>query len=223
MFGEECFFLTRSSALLPRWRLQLEVPCLLSARGGFPAGTWVRGTVRAGCGKRRTLKPIFRRSGRSTGSSWRTLACTGTWMRRWIWWFHRRAIHSVWVVKAFIYYVALWFNSALARRRMRRQRGSSASRSSRLIVPLNAEGSSEYRFLPLKDQAAQIRSDSKLDVSWCRFLHKMYKTNSRDFMLHVKIQSYSVLSVLQYRFLKKKKMLVYILNDSNYSRCRRQK
>lgn len=140
------FFLTHSSVLLPRWRLQLEVPCLLSARGGFPAGTWVRGTVRAGFGKRRTLKPIFRRNGRSTGSSWRTLACTGTWTRRWIWWFHRRVIHSVKVVKAFIYYVALLFNSSLACRRMRRQRGSSASRSSRLIVPLNAEGSSEYRF-----------------------------------------------------------------------------
>lgn len=83
---EECF-LTHSSVLLPCWRLQLEVPCPQSARGGFPAGTWVRGTVRAGCGKRRMLKPIFLRSGRSTGSSWKTRVCTGTWMRRWVWWF----------------------------------------------------------------------------------------------------------------------------------------
>lgn len=65
-------------------RLQLEVPCRPSVRGGFPAGTWVRATVRAGCGRRRTPKPIFHRSGRSTGSSWKTRVCTGIWMRRWI-------------------------------------------------------------------------------------------------------------------------------------------
>lgn len=84
VFHEECC-LTPSSVLLPCWCLQLEVLSLQSANVGFPAGTWVRGTVRAGCGKRKTLKPIFRRSGRSTGSSWKTRVCTGTWMKRWIW------------------------------------------------------------------------------------------------------------------------------------------
>lgn len=49
--------------------LQLGAPYLPSVRGGSPAGTWVRGTVKAGCGKRRTLKPISHRSGRNTGSS----------------------------------------------------------------------------------------------------------------------------------------------------------
>lgn len=63
--------------------LQLEALCLPSVRGGYPAGTWVRGTVRAGCGKRRMRKPISHRSGRNTGSSWKTRVCTGTWMRRW--------------------------------------------------------------------------------------------------------------------------------------------
>lgn len=64
--------------------LQLEAPYVPSVRGGYPAGTWVRATVRAGCGKRRMLKPISHRSGRNTGSSWKTHVYTGTWMRRWI-------------------------------------------------------------------------------------------------------------------------------------------
>lgn len=68
VFAED-YVLTHLSVLPACCRLQLEVPCHQSVRGGFPAGTWVRGTVRAGCGKRRTQKPIFRRSGRSTGSS----------------------------------------------------------------------------------------------------------------------------------------------------------
>lgn len=68
VFREECV-LTHLSALPACCRLQLEVPCRQSVRGGSPAGTWVRGTVRAGCGKRRMPKPIFHRSGRSTGSS----------------------------------------------------------------------------------------------------------------------------------------------------------
>lgn len=95
MFHKECFVTPLSFVRLPCWRPQLEVPCLQSVSGGFPAGTWVRGTVRAGCGKRRTLKPIFRKSGRSTGSSWKTRACTGTWMRRWIWWFYKKTFHSI--------------------------------------------------------------------------------------------------------------------------------
>lgn len=49
--------------------LQPGAPYPPSVRGGSPAGTWVRGTVKAGCGKRRTLKPISHRSGRNTGSS----------------------------------------------------------------------------------------------------------------------------------------------------------
>lgn len=68
VFGEDCV-LTHLSVLPACCRLQLEVPCHQSVRGGFPAGTWVRGTVRAGCGKRRMRKPIFHRSGRNTGSS----------------------------------------------------------------------------------------------------------------------------------------------------------
>lgn len=76
--------LTCLPVLSSRCRLQLEVPCRPSVRGGFPAGTWVRATVRAGCGRRRTPKPTFHRSGRSTGSSWKTRVCTGIWMRRWI-------------------------------------------------------------------------------------------------------------------------------------------
>lgn len=49
--------------------LQVEAPYPPSVRGGYPAGTWVRGTARAGCGKRRMLKPISPRSGRNIGSS----------------------------------------------------------------------------------------------------------------------------------------------------------
>lgn len=45
--------------------------------------------------------------------------------------------------KAFIYKVALTV-CVVSHHRMRRQRALSASQSSRLIVPLNAEGSCEY-------------------------------------------------------------------------------
>lgn len=117
--------------------LQLEAPSLPSVRGGYPAGTWVRGTVRAGCGKRRTLKPISHRSGRNTGSSWKTRVCTGTWMRRWTLHFKIFLI----CYQTFLGNVGIFFFFHL--HRMRRQKALSASQSSRLIGPLNAAGSSE--------------------------------------------------------------------------------
>lgn len=50
--------------------------------GVFPARLWAEETARAGCGERGTRRVTFHRNGRSTGLFWRTIACTGTSMRR---------------------------------------------------------------------------------------------------------------------------------------------
>lgn len=54
------------------------------AGGGFPARLWAEGTVRAGCGERGMQKVTFLRNGRNTGLCWKTTACTGISMRRWV-------------------------------------------------------------------------------------------------------------------------------------------
>ena len=124
--------------------LQLKAPCLQSASDVFPAGTWVRATARAGCGKRRMLKHIFHRSGRSTGSSWKTPACTGTWMRRCI--YSLNSFFERTNPRICFHDVTFWFHFAFACHRMRRQRASSASQSLRSTGPLSAGGSCEYFF-----------------------------------------------------------------------------
>lgn len=50
--------------------------------GVFPARRWAEETARAGCGEREMRRVTFLRSGRNTGSFWRTTACTGTSTRR---------------------------------------------------------------------------------------------------------------------------------------------
>lgn len=120
-------------------RLQLEAPCLPSVRGGYPAGTWVRGTAKAGCGKRRMLKPISHRSGRNTGSSWKTRVYIGTWMRRWTQFLKKNSLHHLAFFCNILFII-------IKLHRMRRQKALSAFQSSRLIVPLNAAGSSECLF-----------------------------------------------------------------------------
>lgn len=52
--------------------------------GVFPARRWAEETARVGCGEREMQRVTFLKNGRSTGLFWKTTACTGTSMKRYV-------------------------------------------------------------------------------------------------------------------------------------------